>query len=239
VNNKEVKSMKTIGLIGGMSWESSAVYYDLMNKEVRNKLGGFHSCKSILLTVDFDEIQRLQHIEDWGKLDQIMVKAAQTLETAGADLIVLCTNTMHLCTPAILKSISIPFLHIAKATGLKIASRGLKKVALFGTRFTMEKDFYKTYIFENFGIKVIIPNKEERIEIHRIIYQELVQGEIKAESRETYKQIISNLEEKGAEGVILGCTEIPLLISDSDVNIDTFDTTSIHAKKAVEWALNK
>jgi aspartate racemase len=231
--------MKTIGLIGGMSWESSAVYYDLVNKEVREKLGGFHSSKSIMLTVDFDEIQRLQHIEDWEKLDQIMADAALRLETAGADLIVLCTNTMHLCTPAILENISIPFLHIAKATGLEIARRGLKKVALLGTKFTMEKDFYKTYIFENFGIEVIIPNKEERIEIHRIIYQELVQGEIKAESRETYKQIISNLEEKGAEGVILGCTEIPLLISDSDVNIDTFDSTAIHAKKAVEWALNK
>jgi aspartate racemase len=230
--------MKTIGLIGGMSWESSAVYYDLMNKEVRNKLGGFHSCKSIMLTVDFDEIQSLQHIEDWEKLDLIMVKAAQTLETAGADLIILCTNTMHLCSPAILKNISIPFLHIAKATGLEIANKGLKKVALLGTKFTMEKDFYKTYIFENFGIEVIIPNEEERNEVHRIIYQELVQGEIKAESREIYKQIICNLEEKGAEGVILGCTEIPLLISDSDVNIPTFDTTAIHAKKAVEWALN-
>jgi aspartate racemase len=230
--------MKTIGLIGGMSWESSAVYYDLVNKEVREKLGGFHSSKSIMLTVDFDEIQRLQHIEDWEKLDQLMINAAKTLETAGADLIILCTNTMHLCTPAILKNISIPFLHIAKATGLEIASKGLKKVALLGTKFTMEKDFYKTYIFENFGIEVIIPNEDERNEVHRIIYQELVQGEIKMESREIYKQIIGNLEKSGAEGVILGCTEIPLLVSDTDVNIPTFDTTSIHAKKAVEWALN-
>lgn len=230
--------MKTIGLIGGMSWESSAVYYKILNKEVRKKLGGFHSCKNIMLSVDFDEIQRLQQIEDWKNLDRIMIKAAKTLEIAGADLIVLCTNTMHLCTPAILKNISLPFLHIAKATGLEIASKGLKKVALLGTKFTMEKDFYKTYIIENFGIDVIIPDEEERNEVNRIIYQELVQGEIKPESREIYKQIIRNLEEKGAEGVILGCTEIPLLISNSDLNIPTFDTTSIHAKKAVEWALN-
>jgi aspartate racemase len=144
--------MKTIGLIGGMSWESSAVYYGLVNKEVRKILGGFHSCKSILLTVDFDEIQSLQHIEDWEKLDQIMVKASKTLETAGADLIILCTNTMHLCSPAILKNISIPFLHIAEACGQEIATKNIKKVALLGTKFTMEKDFYKTYIFENFEI---------------------------------------------------------------------------------------
>jgi aspartate racemase len=146
---------------------------------------------------------------------------------------------MHLCTPAILKNISIPFLHIAEATGIEIVRKKLKKVALLGTKFTMEKDFYKKYISDNFNVEVIVPNDEERVEIHRIIYEELVQGEIKNESRESYKQIIGKLEMQGAEGVILGCTEIPLLISDSDVNIPIFDTTTIHAEKAVEWALKE
>lgn len=231
--------MKTIGLIGGMSWESSAVYYRLINKKVKDILGGFHSCKNILVTVDFAEIQQLQHIEDWETLDKIMVHSAKQLEAAGADIVILCTNTMHLCVPAILKNITIPFLHIAKATGMEIAKKGLKKVALLGTRFTMEKDFYSAYIFDKFGIEVIIPDEEERIQIHGIIYGELVHGKILTESREIYKQIIGNLEMRGAEGVILGCTEIPLLISEKDVNIPVFDTTAIHAEKAVEWALNQ
>ncbi len=229
--------MKTIGLIGGMSWESSAVYYSLINKKVKEKLGGFHSCKSILVTVDFAEIQRLQHIEDWESLNLLMIQSAKQLEAAGAELIVLCTNTMHLCSPAIIKNISIPFLHIAEATGSKIAEAGLKKVALLGTKFTMEKDFYKKYIFENFGIEVIIPTATERDYIHQVIYTELVQGEILDESRKGFQQIIKKLEDLGAEGVILGCTEIPLLISGADVNIQVFDTTAIHAEKAVEWAI--
>ncbi len=231
--------MKTIGLIGGMSWESSTVYYDLINKKAQEILGGFHSCKSIMVSVDFAEIEKLQHSGEWKKLDKMMAESAIQLETAGADIVILCTNTMHLCAPAIIENISIPFLHIAEATGSEIVKKGLKKVALLGTKFTMEKDFYKQYIFNNFGVDIIIPTKEEREKIHQIIYQELVQGKIKNESRETYKQIIVNLEQRGAEGVILGCTEIPLLISDYDVNIPTFDTTTIHAEKAVEWALNQ
>ena len=230
--------MKTIGLIGGMSWESSAVYYNLINRTVKEKLGGFHSCKSIMVTVDFAEIEKLQHLGEWTQLDQIMADSAKQLEAAGADIAVLCTNTMHLCTPAILDNISIPFLHIAQATGMEIESQGLKKVALLGTKFTMEKDFYKKYINDHFGIEVIIPSDEERDLIHNIIYGELVQGKILDESREVYKEIIGHLEEQGAEGVILGCTEIPLLISNSDVNIHVFDTTTIHAHKAVEWALS-
>jgi len=229
--------MKTIGLIGGMSWESSAVYCNLINTKVRNILGGFHSCKSVMVTVDFDEIQRLQHIEDWRTLDKIMVIAAKQLQDAGAELIVLCTNTMHLCSQAIIESTSLPFLHIAEATGIEIVSKGLKKVALLGTKFTMEKDFYKTYIYEKFGVEVIIPSYEEREWVHNIIYGELVVGLIKDKSREIYKEIICNLKNKGAEGVILGCTEIPLLIKASDVNLPVFDTTTIHAEKAVEWAL--
>lgn len=231
--------MKTLGLIGGMSWESSAVYYDLINKKVREILGGFHSCKSIMVTVDFSEIEKLQHLGEWKELDKIMVASAKQLERAGAEIIVLCTNTMHLCSPAIIENISIPFLHIAEATGMEIAKKKLKKVALLGTKFTMEKDFYKDYIFKNFGVEVIIPNEEEREQVHRIIYSELVHGQFNSDSREIYKSIIRNLEQQGAEGVILGCTEIPLLISDSDVDIPTFDTTTIHAEKAVEWALAK
>lgn len=229
--------MKTIGLIGGMSWESSAVYYNLINRKVKEVLGGFHSCKSIMLTVDFAEIEKLQHLGEWKMLDKMMAISAKQLQDAGADIIVLCTNTMHLCTPAILESISIPFIHIAEATALEIKKKNLKKVALLGTKFTMEKEFYKEYIFENFGIEVITPEEEERQQIHNIIYGELVKGVFKDESREIYKSIIHNLELKGAEGVILGCTEIPLLISNKDVNIPTFDTTTIHAEKAVELAL--
>lgn len=229
--------MKTIGLIGGMSWESSAVYYNIINRKVREILGGFHCAKSVMVTVEFDEIQTLQHAEDWKALEKIMIKSAKQLEAAGADFVILCTNTMHLCSPAIIENISIPFLHIAEATGMKIAEMGLKKVALLGTKFTMEKDFYKTYIIEHFGIEVIIPLENEREIIHNTIYNELVHGVIKDESRLKFQQTIGNLEKRGAEGVILGCTEIPLLISKSDVGIPVFDTTAIHADKAVEWAL--
>ena len=229
--------MKTIGLIGGMSWESSVVYYSIINRKVREIMGGFHCAKSVMVTVEFDEIQTLQHREDWKSLEIIMVKSAKQLEAARADFVVLCTNTMHLYSPAIIKNISIPFLHNAEATGMKIAEMGLKKVALLGTKFTMEKDFYKTYILEKFGIEVIIPAENEREIIHNTIYNELVQGVIKDESRLKFQQIIANLEIQGAEGVILGGTEIPLLISHTDVNIPVFDTTAIHAEKAVEWAL--
>ena len=229
--------MKTIGLIGGMSWESSAVYYDLINKEVRKVLGGFHSCKSVMVTVDFAEIEVLQHQDEWEALNIMMVESAMQLEAAGADFVVLCTNTMHLCSPAIIENISIPFLHIAEATGLEIVKKNLKKVALLGTKYTMEKDFYKDYIFKKFGVEVIIPFEDEREQVHNIIYKELVHGQFKDNSRDTYKEIIRNLEKRGAEGVILGCTEIPLLISRSDVDITIFDTTTVHAEKAVEWAL--
>jgi aspartate racemase len=230
--------MKTIGLIGGMSWESSAVYYNLINKKVKEILGGFHSCKNVMVTVDFAEIEKLQHLDDWDTLDQLMVTSAKQLEAAGADFIILCTNTLHLCAPAIVKNISVPFLHIAEATGLEIQKKGLKKVALLGTKFTMEKDFYKSYISEKFGIEVLIPEEQERIQIHRIIYEELVQGQILDKSREKFKKIIEKLKQKGAEGVILGCTEIPLLISINDVDIPVLDTTAIHAERAVEMALN-
>ncbi|MDF2157083.1 aspartate/glutamate racemase family protein [Algoriphagus sp. CAU 1675] len=227
--------MKTIGLIGGMSWESSAVYYKLINQRVHELLGGFHSCQCIMYSVDFAEIEKLQREDKWAELDTLMADAAKRLENAGADLLVLCTNTMHLCSEAIQKAISIPFLHIAEAAGEEIVKGNLRKVGLLGTKFTMEKDFYKEVLTGKFGIEVIIPNEQEREEVHRIIYDELVHGQIKGESRERYQAIIHNLEKNGAEGVILGCTEIPLLISSSDVNIPVFDTTRLHAEKAVEW----
>lgn len=229
--------MKTIGLIGGMSWESSKVYYELINEKVKAELGGIYSAKIIMISLEFNEIQELQHKGDWDSLDQLMADSAKKLEQAGADLVVLCTNTMHLCTPKIVEAISVPFLHIAEATGEEITKKNIKKVALLGTKFTMEKDFYKEVLSSAFGIEVIIPNEDQRNEVHRIIYKELVQGEIKEDSREIYINIIEDLAKKGAEGVILGCTEIPLLIKQSDASIPVFDTTSIHAEKAVEWAL--
>jgi aspartate racemase len=231
--------MKTIGLIGGMSWESSLVYYELINKKVKEILGGFHSSKSIMISVDFAEIEKYQHENNWKALDKLMVNTAKKLELAKADLVILCTNTMHLCSDEIVKNISIPFLHIAEATGQAIVQKNIKKVALLGTKFTMEKDFYKQLLVEKFGIEVIIPTQEERELVHNIIYNELVHGKITNYSREIYKKIIQNLEKRGAQGVILGCTEIPLLISDSDVNIPTFNTTKIHAEQAVEMALKK
>ena len=221
-----------------MSWESSKVYYELVNKKVNESLGGFHSCECLMYSVDFAVIEKLQHEGKWEELDGIMADSASRLEKGGADIIVLCTNTMHLCSDAIKRRISIPFLHIAEATGEVISEKNLKKVALLGTKFTMEKDFYKAVLKESYGIDVMIPDEKEREIIHNTIYNELVHGIIKAESREKFKKIINRLAVEGAEGVILGYTEIPLLISNSDVNIPTFDTTKIHAEKAVEWVIS-
>jgi aspartate racemase len=230
--------MKTIGLIGGMSWESTKVYYELINKKIQQLLGGFHSAKIVLYSVDFAEIEKLQHEDNWPELCQLMSEAAQKLEKAGADIILLCTNTMHLCVDSITQNISVPFLHIAEATGEAISVQKIRKVGLLGTRFTMEKDFYKTVLSEKFGVEVMVPEKPEREQMHQIIYEELVHGKIKNESRKKVKSIIQHLQEKGAEGIILGCTEIPLLISQKDVEIPVFDTTKIHAEKAAEWAAN-
>jgi len=230
--------LKKIGLIGGMSWESSMVYYELINLEVRELLGGFHSANCVMESVDFAEIEKLQHKNDWEGLGYLMVKAAQNLEKSGAEVIVLCTNTMHLLSDQIKKNISVPFLHIADATGKNILSKKIRKVALLGTRFTMEKDFYKDILFQKYNIEVIIPDEDNREIIHNIIYKELVHGKLNDESRELMIQIIKKLELNGAEGVILGCTEIPLLIKQKDVDIHVFDTTKIHAEDAVDFALN-
>ena len=229
--------MKTIGLIGGMSWESSAVYYKIVNQEIKKRLGGVHSCQCLMYSVDFGEIAALQHSGEWDELAGIMVDAAQRLERGGADFIVLCTNTMHKLSKQIENSVQIPLIHIADVVAEAIKERHLYKVGLLGTKFTMEQEFMKDRLIEKHGIDTIIPNEEQRNFIHQIIYGELVKGIFKEESREVFLQIVNDLMSRGAEGIILGCTEIGLLISKENTNHTLFDTTEIHALKAVELAL--
>lgn len=229
--------MKKIGLIGGMSWESSLEYYRIINETVKQKLGGLHSAECIMYSVDFDEIEKLQHQGKWEDLTKIMIDCAQRLEKAGANVIIICTNTMHKMAGEVESSINIPLLHIADATAEKIKEKSFKKVGLLGTKFTMEEDFYKGRLIEKHDIEVIIPNSEEMQIVHDIIFDELCLGIIKETSKEQYKKIILNLSEKGAEGVILGCTEIPLLIKQEDVEVPLFDTISIHAEFAVDYAI--
>ena len=229
--------MKTIGLIGGMSWESSKVYYEYTNQMVKERLGGSHSAKSIMTSVDFEEIERLTFEGNWKKIGAIMANQAVKLEKAGADLVLLCTNTIHLVSDRITDSIAIPFLHIADATGEAIRSKGLKKIALLGTKFTMEKDFYTKILTKTYGLDIIVPFENERQLIHDIIYKELVRGIFSEKSKAIYLDVIQNLERRGAEGIIAGCTEIPLLISQNDIYIPLFDTTKIHSAKAVDFAL--
>jgi len=229
--------MKIIGLLGGMSWESSLVYYKIINEKVKEKLGGHHSCECVMYSVDFDVIKKLQFEGNWYELTRIMIDAAKKIESGGAEMLTICTNTMHKMVPEIEKNISIPIVHIADATAEVIKSRNIKKVALLGTRFTMEQDFYKGRLIEKHGIKVVIPEGNDIEQVHNIIYNELVLGEIKSSSKEIYKQIIKRLIERGAEGVILGCTEIPLLIQQEDCSVPVFDTTQIHAEKTVDFAI--
>ncbi len=229
--------MKTIGLIGGMSWESSIEYYRIINETAKEKLGGLHSAKSMMVSVDFAEIEKLQHEDRWDEAGQMLVKCAQDLERGGADLIVLCTNTMHKLADQIIANVNIPFLHIADATAEKIIASGIKRIGLLGTRFTMEHDFYKGRLINNFGLDVLIPEKTDCDIIHRVIYEELVLGKIVDASRTEYQRIMSDLLAKGAEGIILGCTEIELLIKDGDSSAPLFPTTRIHAIAAVEKAL--
>jgi aspartate racemase len=229
--------MKTIGLIGGMSWESSIEYYRIINKTTKAKLGGLHSAKSLMVTVDFAEIEKLQHEDRWDEAAQILVKCAQDLERGGANCIVLCTNTMHKLADQIIASVNIPFLHIADATAEKIVAAGMKKIGLLGTRFTMEHDFYKGRLIQNFGLDVLVPDKTDRDIVHRVIYEELVLGEIVDTSRAGYKRIIKALVDHGAQGIILGCTEIELLVKQEDSSVPLFPTTTIHAVAAVEYAL--
>jgi aspartate racemase len=229
--------MKIIGLIGGMSWESSDSYYQLINRQVKAKLGGVHSCRSLMYSVDFQKIADLQHSGDWDKLTLMMVEAAQSLERGGADFIVLCTNTMHKMAKSIEQNTSIPFLHIADATAIEIKKHQYTKVALLGTKFTMEQDFMRKRFAEKHNIETIIPDQQARNRIHSIIYGELVKGILNENSRKEFLEIISDLIEQGAQGIILGCTEIGLLVTPKDTNIILFDTTLIHATQAVEFAL--
>ena len=230
--------MKKIGLIGGISWNSSLLYYKIINEKVKEKLGGLHSAKCVLESVNFSEIEALQHKNDWESLDEMMANLAQNLENSKAEMILVCANTMHLCSEAIKNSTNIPLIHIAEATGKKIKEQNISKVLLLGTKFTMEKDFYRNILEQNYGLEVIIPNAEEREVVNNVIYDELAKGEILESSKKQYIQIINNAIKNGAEGVILGCTEIPLLINSSDVSIPVFDTTTIHAESAVEFALS-
>lgn len=229
--------MKTIGLIGGMSWESSLEYYRIINEEVKLRLGGLHSARCILYSVDFAEIETLQHEGRWQEAAQIMANAGQSLERAGADFIILCTNTMHKLADAICAEINIPFLHIADATAQKIKAGGITKIGLLGTRFTMEHDFYKGRLVENFGLDVITPENNDRETVHRVIYDELCLGIIREDSKNQYQAIMDDLIKRGAQGIILGCTEIELLIHPDEGSVPLYPTTKIHALAAVDYAL--
>jgi aspartate racemase len=229
--------MKTIGMIGGMSWESSLEYYRIMNQAVKEKLGGFHSAPCILYSVDFEEVEKLQHQGDWESLNRLMIEAAQRVKKAGADFLVICTNTMHKMADEVQRAIQIPLLHIADVTAGAVKADGQSRVGLLGTKFTMEQDFYKGRLQKIHGIDVLIPEDKERQVIHDILYNELCLGEIKELSKGKFQSIIQNLVERGAQGVILGCTEIPLIVSQEDYEIPLYDTTSLHAKAAVDFAL--
>lgn len=231
--------MKTIGLIGGMSWESSIEYYRIINQAVRKELGGVHSAKSVMVSVDFGEIEKLQMKGDWDQATQIMIQTAQEVESAGADFLLICTNTMHLVAEEVQAEINIPLLHIADAAARAIKEAGLEAVGLLGTRFTMEKDFYRGRLEKDHGLRVITPKQESREIVHRIIYEELVQGKIKKESRDRYLEVILSLREEGAQGIVLGCTEIGLLVKQEDVTVPVFDTMEIHALAAVNAAMGR
>ena len=229
--------MKTIGLIGGMSWESSVEYYRVINETARERLGGLHSAQCLMYSVDFAEIEAMQSEGRWEDAAQAMIDAAQRLQRGGADFIVLCTNTMHKLADAMQRSMSVPLLHIADATAEQIKAQGLTTIGLLGTRFTMEEDFYRGRLIERYGLQVLIPPMHEREVVHRVIYDELCLGQIRAPSKAHYVTIMQHLVERGAQGIILGCTEIGLLVNQADCAVPLFDTTRIHAVAAVDWAL--
>jgi len=231
--------MKTIGLIGGMSWESTVPYYRIVNETVRARLGGLHSAKLVLYSVDFHEIELLQHSGNWDEAGRMLAQAARSLQAAGADFLVLCTNTMHTVANFIESAVSIPLLHIADPTAQEIKQAGLKKVGLLGTRFTMEQEFYRGRLRDQHHLDVLIPDDADRGVVHKIIYQELCLGLVRDVSRVEYRRIIHRLVDQGAQGVILGCTEISMLVGPSDAPVPMFDTTAIHASKAAAWALRE
>lgn len=228
--------MKTIGMIGGMSWESTESYYRAINEGVKSKLGGLNSAKICMYSVNFDEIEKLQHQGQWDKTAEILTQAAKSVEAGGADFLMICTNTMHKVAPQIEGALNIPLLHIADATAEQLKRDGITKVGLLGTKFTMEQDFYKGRLTDRFGIDVVVPEEAQRQIIHDVIYQELCLGNIVEASRREYLDIIADLHQKGAQAVILGCTEIALLVKQEQTSIRLYDTTSTHAQAAVEMA---
>jgi aspartate racemase len=229
--------MKTIGLLGGMSWESTLEYYRIINQGVKARLGGSHSAQCLLYSVDFAEIEALQHAGEWDALTQAMIAAVQRLERGGADCLVICTNTMHRMADKVQAYTPLPLLHIADATAAAIKAQGLQTVGLLGTRFTMQGDFYRGRLERQHSLQVLVPDQVGMDAVHRVIYDELIKGIIREESRQIYLEVIADLAARGAQGVILGCTEIPLLVKQADVAIPVFDTTAIHAQAAVDWAL--
>lgn len=230
--------MKTIGLLGGMSWESTVSYYTMINEGVKERLGGLNSAKILLYSVDFAEIEALQHAGDWDSAAAVLAQAAQNLEKGGADCVLICTNTMHKVAPQVGASVAVPLLHIADATGQALQQAGVTRVALLGTAYTMEQDFYKGRLNKHFGLEVLIPDAADRSAVHDIIYHELCLGQIKAASKQRYSEIIAKLKQQGAQAVILGCTEIGLLICAADSCLPVFDTTKLHAQAAVNFALD-
>ncbi|QLE85741.1 aspartate/glutamate racemase family protein [Shewanella sp. Scap07] len=231
--------MRTIGLIGGMSWESTQTYYQLINQQVKHQLGGLHSAKVHLVSVDFAEIAKLQHQDDWQGAAKILAAAAHSLEKSGAEVLLICTNTMHKVANEVVENVALPLLHIADATAEQLLADGIDCVGLLGTRFTMEQDFYKSRLVEGYAMEVLIPNEAQIDQVHNVIYDSLCQGQVKAEDRRAYLAIIDDLVKRGAQAIILGCTEIGLLVAQSDTSIPLYDTTAIHAKSAVAWALSK
>jgi aspartate racemase len=229
---------RIIGLIGGMSWESSAEYYRIVNERVRDRLGGLRSARCLMWSFDFAEIEALQHAERWDDATALMIEAAKRLERGGADFVVICTNTMHRMADAVQAAITLPLLHIADPTAERIKAAGLQRVGLLGTAFTMEQDFYKGRLVDRHGLEVLVPGEEDSALVHRVIYNELVQGRVEPTSRRAYREVIARLVERGVEAVILGCTEIMLLVSPEDSTVPLYDTTAIHAEAAVELALS-
>jgi aspartate racemase len=236
--NPGAQAMKTIGLIGGMSWESTLEYYRILNQVTRDRLGGLHSAKIILFSVDFADLAAMQHAGRWSEISAILVEAAQQLQMAGASMVLLCANTMHRLADDIEANISIPFVHIADATAGHLKAQGLHRVGLIGTAFTMTGDFYRQRLHDNHGLEVLIPEAPGRDTVHRIIYDELCQGQLKPESRQQILALCHDLATAGAEGVILGCTELELLLTESPAHLPLFPTTRIHAEAAVELALD-
>ncbi len=229
--------MKTIGLIGGMSWESTVPYYRLINEAVRERLGGLHSARIVLYSVEFAQVEELQRAGEWDEAGELLAGVARSLEAAGADVLVLCTNTMHKVAPAIEAAVSIPFLHIVDPTAAAIRRAGFDRVGLLGTRFTMEQDFYRERLRTVHGIDVVVPDEGDRDTVHRVIYDELCLGVIDDSSMREYRAVIARLAEAGAQAIILGCTEIGLLVGPEDSPVPLFDTTALHARAAADWAL--